>query len=114
MDLAKAAKDAPDVLKSLKDGEGAAEVYDAFIQRNRSDAVGGRAERPAFASRHRESRRARLRISGRPAPALTDALTKAGGLKFGAKALTAAQMKAMIADVQKSGDAARGEAIFPP
>ena len=43
---------------------------------------------------------------------MTDALTKAGGLKFGAKALTAAQMKAMIADVQKSGDAARGEANF--
>ena len=53
-----------------------------------------------------------VRISGREAPALTEALTKAGGLKFGAKALTEAEMRSMVADVQKSGDAARGEAIF--
>ena len=39
VDLAKAAKDAPEILKSLKDGEGAAEVFDAFIQRKNGAAL---------------------------------------------------------------------------
>jgi putative heme-binding domain-containing protein len=113
VDLAKAAKNAPDVLKTLKDGEGAAEVYDAFIQRKNgatllASALTGQ-QLPADTAK--VGVRA-VRISGREAPALTDALTIAGKLKFGAKALTDAEMKVMVADVQKSGDAARGEAIF--
>jgi putative heme-binding domain-containing protein len=113
VDMTKAAKNAPDVLKTLKGGEGAAEVYDAFLQRKNGTlmlaaALGGQ-QLPTDTAK--VGVRA-VRISGREAPALTDALTKAGGLKFGAKALTDAEMKAMIADVQKSSDPARGEAIF--
>jgi putative heme-binding domain-containing protein len=113
VDLAKAAKYAPDVLKGLKDGEGAAEVYDAFLQRKTGAALLA----TALAGQQLPADTAKVgvravRISGREAPALTDALTKAGGLKFGAKALTDVEMKAMVADIQKSGDAARGETIF--
>ncbi len=53
-----------------------------------------------------------VRISGREAPELVQALTKAGGLKFGARTVSEAEMKQMVADVLKHGDAARGEAIF--
>ncbi len=113
LDLAKAAKNAPDVLKSLKDGEGAAEVYNAFLQRKNGAVLlaAALAGQQLPADTAKVGVRA-VRISGREAPQLIDVLTKAGGLKFGAKALTDAEMKTMVADVQKSGDAARGEAIF--
>ena len=113
VDLEAAAKDAPAVLESLPDGEGAAEVYDAFLERkNGANLLAAALEgRKLSADTAKVGVRA-VRISGREAPALTAALTKAGGLKFGAKALTEAEMRAMVADVQKSGDAARGEAIF--
>jgi putative heme-binding domain-containing protein len=53
-----------------------------------------------------------LRVSGREAPELLEALKKAGDLKFGVRTVSEAEMKQMVADVQKLGDPARGEAIF--
>ena len=50
--------------------------------------------------------------SGRAQPELTAAFTKAGGITFGPKKLTAEEMKKMVSDVLTLGDAHRGEAIF--
>jgi putative heme-binding domain-containing protein len=43
---------------------------------------------------------------------LVDALTKAGGLSNPVRILTAEQMKALVADVQKRANPARGEKLF--
>ncbi|HJT75823.1 MAG TPA: sorbosone dehydrogenase, partial [Gemmataceae bacterium] len=50
--------------------------------------------------------------SGHADAALTAALTKAGGLTGKARELTAPEMKQFLADVQRQGNPARGEAIF--
>ncbi len=50
--------------------------------------------------------------SGRPEPTLVDALTKAGKLAVATKPPSGADRDALIADVAKLGDPARGEAIF--
>ena len=113
VDLEAAAKAAPDVLASIPDGEGAADIYNAFLERkNGASLLAAALEGKQLPADTAKVGVRAVRISGREASALTAALTKAGGLKFGAKALTEAEMKAMVADVQKSGDAARGEAIF--
>jgi putative heme-binding domain-containing protein len=54
-----------------------------------------------------------VRLSGKDAPDLLEALRKAGGLTApGPRTLSAKEMQQMIADVKKLGDPARGEAIF--
>jgi putative heme-binding domain-containing protein len=113
LDRDAAAGRAPGVLAAMKDGTGAAEVFDAFLQRKDGAAKLAAAlegkKLPADAAK--VGVRA-VRTSGRDAPGLIDALTKAGGLTFGARTLTADELKQMVADVQKSGDPARGEAVF--
>jgi putative heme-binding domain-containing protein len=112
-DLDAAAARAADVLSTLKDGVGAEDVYAAFLQRKGGAAaltkVIGSQKLPADVARVGVRT---VRISGREAPGLAEALTKAGGLTFGAKVLDAGQLKEMVADVAARGDAARGEAIF--
>ena len=88
-------------------------MYAAFLQRK----GGAAALTKAMASQKLPADVARIgvrtvRTSGREAPGLAEALTKAGGLTFGAKVLDAAELKAMVADVAAKGDAARGEAVF--
>src|SRR5262249_16573372 len=53
-----------------------------------------------------------VRTSGREAPALLETLTRGGGLTFGARTLSAREMRQMVADVARLGDPARGEAGF--
>jgi putative heme-binding domain-containing protein len=50
--------------------------------------------------------------TGQPQPELVAALTSAGGITAGPKTLAPAELVALVAEVQKSGDAARGEAIY--
>src|SRR6266849_3692729 len=53
-----------------------------------------------------------VRASGREAPALVAALTKAGGLSTGPRVLSSAEMQKLVADISKHGDPAQGEAIY--
>jgi putative heme-binding domain-containing protein len=113
VDLAAAARRAVEVLSAASDGEGAAEVFDAFLQRKNggvqlAKAVAGK-KLPADVAKVGVRT---VRISGRPDGGLLDALVKAGSLKFGARRLSADELKKMVADVARSGDAARGERIF--
>lgn len=53
-----------------------------------------------------------VRSSGRPAGALIDALARAGGLTATTRGLEQSEMNRFLAEVARSGDPARGEAIF--
>ena len=53
-----------------------------------------------------------VRASGRDEPALIAALEKAGGLKEGIKKLSDKEMNQLLTDVARTGDPARGEAIY--
>ena len=53
-----------------------------------------------------------LDASGRQIPALSEALTKAGGLTSGPRELSADEMKALVTEVAEKGNAHRGEAIY--
>jgi putative heme-binding domain-containing protein len=113
LDLPGAARRAHSVLSSGKNGEGAAEVFEAFLQRKNgaeelTKALGGKKLSPDVA---RVGVRT-VRISGREARGLCDTLVNAGGLTFGAKVLSPKELKEMVANVARLGDAVRGEKIF--
>jgi putative heme-binding domain-containing protein len=113
LDLGAAARRAPGVLSASRGGEGAAEVFDAFLERKKGPellaaALDGR-KLPADVAK--VGVRA-VRTSGRDSPALLEVLTKAGGLTFGARTLGPREMRQMVADVARLGDPARGEAVF--
>jgi putative heme-binding domain-containing protein len=113
LDLAQAARRATAVLAASKDGEGTAEVFDAFLQRKNGATLLAKAltgcKLPADVARVGVRT---LRTSGRDSADLLDALTKAGGLKFGARTLSDRELKDMVADVARLGNAQRGERVF--
>jgi putative heme-binding domain-containing protein len=108
-----AAARAPAVLANLRNNDEAAAVFEAFLQRKGGAALLAAALRdqklPADIARI--GVRA-VRSTGRPDEGLAEALTKAGGLTFGARILSPKEMQAMIADVARLGDSVRGEAVF--
>jgi putative heme-binding domain-containing protein len=85
----------------------------AILQRKNGDAVLAQ----SIASRQLSADAARLairavRASGRDLPGLVETLRKAGGLTSGPRILSAQEMRQTVADVQRRGNPARGEAIF--
>jgi len=113
MDVNTAAKMAAPVLGLSADGTGAAEVFEAFIQRkNGADLLAkGLADQKVPGDMARVGVRV-VRSSGRDAPALVAALTKAGSLTFGPRKLAPKDLAQMVAEVTRQGDAARGERIY--
>jgi putative heme-binding domain-containing protein len=113
LDSKAAAGQASTVLAKLQSDDEAAGVFEAFLQRKGGAAVLADALReyklPADIARIGLRR---VRSTGRPDEGLVEALTKAGGLTFGARTLSPKEMEAMIADVARLGDPARGEAIY--
>ncbi len=111
LDLEAAAGRAVEVL-TVADGD-PAEVFTAFIDRKNGAVVLAKAlaDRKLPADVAKVGVRA-VRASGRDASALVDALTKAGNLTNVKRDLTPAELAQMVAEVQKSGDAARGEVVF--
>jgi putative heme-binding domain-containing protein len=112
LDAKSAADRAASVLAKLS-SEDAERVFEAFLQRK-----GGPARlASALRARKLPADIARIglraaRSTGRPDDGLAEALTKAGGLTFGARTLSPKEMDATIADVSRRGDPARGEAVF--
>jgi putative heme-binding domain-containing protein len=113
LDTKAAAPRAAEALAASKGGDEAGAIVTAFLQRKGGPALLaaalGDAKLPADTAK--VGLRA-VRSSGLEAKGLIDALTKAGGLAGGPRKLTPAEMKQLAADVVKSGDAARGEAVF--
>ncbi|HTU17844.1 MAG TPA: PVC-type heme-binding CxxCH protein [Gemmataceae bacterium] len=113
LDARAAAGRAPAVLASLRNNDEAAAVFVAFLQRKGGVALLAAAlrDRKLPADIARIGVRA-VRSTGRPDEGLTEALTKAGDLKFGARTLSPKELQAMVADVAQKGNAARGEVVF--
>ncbi len=113
LDTKAAAGRTADVLSALPGGEEAVGVFEAFLQRKGGAALLAAALRPAKLPADVAKVGVRtVRTSGRPDGGLVEALTKAGGLTFGARTLTPKEMQAMVADVARLGDPARGETVF--
>jgi putative heme-binding domain-containing protein len=112
LDLAAAASRAAAVLSAEKP-EAVQELFDAFTTRKGGAAALAKAldgqKLPADVARIGVRT---LRVSGRPDDGLIDALTKAGGLTFGPREVSAKEIDALAAEVRSKGDAARGEAIY--
>ena len=113
LDLESATKSAVPVLNLAPDGTGAAEVFDVFLQRKNGGAMLARAlvDQKLPADVARVGMRV-VRSSGRDAPALVQALTKAGSLTFGPRKLAPREMAQMVAEVGRQGDPVRGERIY--
>src|SRR6185437_14408374 len=100
------------VLASLK-GEEVVGVFEAFLQRKGGAALLAAALRDQKLPNDIARIGVRtVRTSGRPDEGLVEALTKAGGLTFGARTLSPKELQTMVADVAHLGDAARGELVF--
>jgi len=108
-----AAQDACILLAKLRNESEATGIFEAFLQRKDGAALLAAALRdhklPADIARIGLRM---VRSTGRPDAGLAEALTKAGGLTFGARTLSAQEMQAMVADVARLGDPVRGEAVF--
>lgn len=113
LDAADAATKAVTLLEGMKSGEGAGEVFEAFLARKDGAALLAKAlaEKKLTQDVAKVGVRS-VRISGRPDGGLLDALTKAGGLTFGAKKLSSEELKALVSEVVEKGDPAKGEKVF--
>jgi putative heme-binding domain-containing protein len=113
LDPETAARLAVPVLAAHKQGDDPTEIFTAFLQRKNGAALLTR----ALAGQKLPPDVAKVGLGlvppfgGGPA-ALVAALTKAGGLTATRRTLTPDEMQAFVADVQKQGSPARGEAIF--
>jgi putative heme-binding domain-containing protein len=110
LDLEAAARRASDVLVA---GDGAEDVFVAFVQRRGGTAVLAK----ALADKKLPADVAKVglrvaRLTARGAPELEAALIKAGGLTDVRRELTAKEMEQLVADVNQMGNAARGELIY--
>lgn len=112
LDMPSAAEIAVDELIASKPEPGLLDLYAAFLSRK----AGVPALAKALAGKTIPAEVAKLglqavRTSTLTVPELVDALTKAGSLGGARKPPTAAEVKELVADVEKA-DAARGEIIF--
>jgi putative heme-binding domain-containing protein len=108
-----AARQAVPVLVAHKEGDDPTEVFAAFLQRKRGAALLAK----ALANKKLPADVAKIGVrlvppSERDTAALVAAITKAGDLSTMRRTLTPEEMQSFVADVQKQGNATRGEAIY--
>jgi putative heme-binding domain-containing protein len=113
LDVDGAARRTIDFLASSPSSTDPAPFVNAFLGRKN----GAKALTKALGERKLPADVAKLGVRAtrgapRAEPALVEAFTRAGGLTNPLRTLTAEQMQAMIADVARHGDPARGEVIF--
>jgi putative heme-binding domain-containing protein len=113
IDSRAAAERVAEVLAETPSGEDPADVFAAFMTRpGGADALTSALSGKKLAADVARVGLRTVRSSGRNAPALIDVLTKAGGLTTGPRTLTAQELQALVTDVQRHGDPARGERIY--
>jgi putative heme-binding domain-containing protein len=113
LDVKAAARHAVDVLSTGPKDADPTQLFVAFLEQKNgpqalADALKDRQLAPDLAKLGVRT----VRNSVRQAPVLIDALTKAGNLTSIRHTLTPLELQDLVADVQKHGDPARGEAIF--
>jgi putative heme-binding domain-containing protein len=114
LDVAAAAKEAAGVLAEVPEkGADPTAVFAAFLERKNGAAELAKAldgkKLPAEVAKVGVRT---VRTSAREAPALVEALTKAGNLGTGPRQLSDAEMKRLVEEVIKNGDPVRGEKVF--
>src|SRR5262249_10546953 len=113
LDVDAAAKAAAGVLADHAAADDTSEIFRAFLQRKNGAATLA----ATLATNKLPADGAKVgvragRTQAREAPALIDALNKAGSLTAGKRTLTPAELQQMVADVAKHGDPTRGEQVF--
>lgn len=113
VNLASSAKLAGDFLESAKPGKDAEVIFTSFLNRKGgatalAKVLDGKKLPPDVA---KVGIRA-VRSSVQDAPDLVDATRKAGDLGAQKREVTKAELDEMVADVQKIGNAAKGEALY--
>ncbi|QEL18792.1 PVC-type heme-binding CxxCH protein [Limnoglobus roseus] len=113
LDLTAAAATAGDVLSASDAKDDLGGFFDSFLLRKGGPAAlaKGLTGKTIPADVAKVGLRA-IRSSSQNVPDLVAALTKAGNLAAAKKEPTADEVKAYVADVLKTGDATRGEAVF--
>jgi putative heme-binding domain-containing protein len=113
LDAERAAGRAVDLLTALPADADPTDLYAAFVQQKNGAAalvkVLAGQKLPADVAKVGVRT---VRASGRDAPALIDALNKAGSLTVTKHVLAPQELQEMIAEVQKQGDPARGETVY--
>jgi putative heme-binding domain-containing protein len=113
LDLSAAARLAVDVLAKDSKGLESAELFNAFLeQKNGANALATALNDAKLPTDVAKVGVRSVRATGRDAPTLVEALTKAGALTKGPRQLSDKEMKELITLITKSGDPARGEAVF--
>jgi putative heme-binding domain-containing protein len=113
LDLKLAASRAVDWLSNDKDAADPAEIVSAFLERKNGPAILADVLAQAKVPPDVAKLAVRTaRTSGQESPALVTALIRAGGLSQIKRALNPQELQNMAADVLKSGDPGRGEALF--
>jgi putative heme-binding domain-containing protein len=113
MSVEVAAPKAVALLAAEPSGANADAIFAAFLQRKNGSAVLAK----ALAEKKLPADVAKIGVrtaqaTGRDEKGLIDALTKAGNLTVAKRELSAQEMQAFVADVQKLGDPARGERLY--
>ncbi|MBI1902198.1 MAG: HEAT repeat domain-containing protein, partial [Planctomycetia bacterium] len=113
IDAAAAAPLAVDVLSAADGSADVAQLYLSFLGRkNGPVALAGSLKDKKLPA---DVAKIGLRVAqstGQPQPELVAALTSAGGITAGPRILPPAEIAVLVAEVQKSGDPERGEAIY--
>jgi putative heme-binding domain-containing protein len=113
LDLDAAAARAAEVLATAGAGADPTDLFATFLERKNGAAALTKAltgkKLPADVAKVGVRT---VRTSAREAPALVEALTKAGGLGTGPRQLSEAEMKRLVEEVARNGDPARGEKVF--
>jgi putative heme-binding domain-containing protein len=113
VDLKLAAARAVDLLANDKEAADPAEIVNAFLERKNGPAILAEALSKAKLPPDIAKLAVRTaRTSGQDSPILVAALTRAGGLSQVKRALEPKELQTMAAEVLKSGDPSRGEALF--
>jgi putative heme-binding domain-containing protein len=113
LDPALAAKGAASVLAAHGPSDDLSEIFAAFLERKNGAAELAKAladvKLPADVAKVGVRS---VRTQSREAPGLLEALNKAGNLASGPRKVSDEEVKSLVAEVLKSGDAARGEKVY--
>jgi putative heme-binding domain-containing protein len=113
VDAELSAKFAAEFLTSLPAAEDVGAAVGAFVTRKNGAVVLAKAlEGKKLSADVAKVALRTMRASGRETQALTEALMKAGNLTAVRHVLSADEMKQLVEDVRKLGDAVRGEAVY--
>ncbi|HVW01741.1 MAG TPA: HEAT repeat domain-containing protein, partial [Planctomycetaceae bacterium] len=113
LDLQQAAARAAELLSAWQGDVDPTPLFNAFLaEKNGPNVLAAAIEGRKLSSDVAKIGVRAARSTAREEPALIAALLKAGDLKGGVQMLTPEQMQQMVSDVQKLGQAERGEALF--